>query len=228
MTTQILDAVQHLHSHQILHRDLKTDNILINVSTQDIKLCDLGLARSVIPYCAEVKSLPMQAVCYAAPEVLLGDKFYTSAIDVFSIGCILGEMLCNDGEGLFDRRTTRTAVHPPTISVELHESTKKNSQKRRAEHSLAWLNRMFEFLGPPTTTHAPQLLTLPVFPSCNIATSSTANTANVITKICAQIDPRLVDIDAAYLMVQLLEIDPTKRIDCTLALQHTFITKNKE
>ena len=223
----------------MIHRDLKTDNILVDITTQDIKLCDLGLARTIIPSCAEEKSLPMQAVCYAAPEVLLGDKFYTKAIDVFSVGCILGEMLCNDGEGLFDRRINPRAVqhqrdgddsvHLPTVSLDLRESTKKSTQKRRAEHSLAWLNRMFEFLGPPTMNHAPHLRTLPIFPSCIIASSSHSNNAHrVIARMQEEVDPRLVDNDAADLMLHLLEIDPTKRIDCTLALQHTFITNIKK
>ena len=227
--------MQFLHNNHIIHRDLKTDNILVDITTQDIKLCDLGLARSVIPPCVEGKSLPMQAVCYAAPEVLLGDKFYTSAIDVFSVGCILGEMLCNDGEGLFDRRSYPGSVHqgkdknhPHAVSLDLHNSTKKNTQKRRDEHSLAWLNRMFEFLGPPTMMHAPQLLTLPVFPSCIIATSNISYRADkVMERMNDEVDPRFVDVDAAHLMLHLLEIDPRKRIDCNLALQHTFITNIK-
>ena len=76
------------HSHRVLHRDLKPQNLLIDTETNSLKLADFGLARAfAIPlraYTHEVVTL-----WYRAPEILLGAKQYSTPVDVWSIGCIL-------------------------------------------------------------------------------------------------------------------------------------------
>lgn len=88
---QLLCGARYLHEHWVLHRDLKTTNILLNNSGV-LKVCDFGLARRygepLRPYTQRVQSL-----WYRAPELLLGQKAYTCSIDVWSIGCVFGEML---------------------------------------------------------------------------------------------------------------------------------------
>ncbi|OWZ64804.1 hypothetical protein AYX15_03506 [Cryptococcus neoformans] len=83
-------AVLLFHGHRILHRDLKPQNLLINKSG-DLKIGDFGLARAFgIPlrtYTHEVVTL-----WYRAPEVLLGSRHYSTAIDMWSVGCIVAEM----------------------------------------------------------------------------------------------------------------------------------------
>ncbi|KAI6175695.1 Protein kinase domain-containing protein [Aphelenchoides bicaudatus] len=82
------------HQRRIMHRDLKPQNLLVNVDTNTIKLADFGLARAIgIPvraYTHEVVTL-----WYRAPEVLLGAPRYSLGLDIWSIGCIFAEMACN-------------------------------------------------------------------------------------------------------------------------------------
>ncbi|XP_026462228.1 cyclin-dependent kinase 2-like [Ctenocephalides felis] len=88
---QLLQGLAFCHSRRVLHRDLKPQNILIN-SSGHIKLADFGLCRAfgmpIRSYTHEVITL-----WYRAPEILLGTKFYTTSIDVWSLGCIFAEMM---------------------------------------------------------------------------------------------------------------------------------------
>nr|XP_027199346.1 cyclin-dependent kinase 12-like isoform X1 [Dermatophagoides pteronyssinus] len=89
---QLLDGLSYCHRNNFLHRDIKCSNILMNNRGQ-IKLADFGLARL---FSAEDKTRPYTnkviTLWYRPPELLLGEERYGPAIDVWSCGCILGEM----------------------------------------------------------------------------------------------------------------------------------------
>lgn len=91
---QVLNALKFIHSAGLLHRDIKPSNLLLN-SDCHLKICDFGLCRSV----AEAdgpKSVLTDYVAtrwYRSPEVLMGSTKYTKGVDIWSVGCILGEML---------------------------------------------------------------------------------------------------------------------------------------
>ncbi|KZV92370.1 kinase-like protein [Exidia glandulosa HHB12029] len=93
---QILRGMKYVHSANIIHRDLKPGNLLVN-SDCELKLADFGLARS---FAAEEDGAIVTQMTeyvatrwYRAPEIMLSFKSYTTAIDVWSIGCILAELL---------------------------------------------------------------------------------------------------------------------------------------
>eukprot|EP00892_Ulva_mutabilis_P001745 jgi/Ulvmu1/11571/UM079_0014.1 len=89
-TYQILRGLKYVHSADVLHRDLKPSNLLLNASC-DLKICDFGLART-----REAPTNMTEYVVtrwYRAPELLLNSECYTPAIDMWSVGCIIAEML---------------------------------------------------------------------------------------------------------------------------------------
>ena len=74
-----------------MHRDLKPSNLLINKAGTHLKIADFGLARS---FNLPLKSYTHEVVTlwYRAPEILLGQKVYSPAVDIWSVGCIFYEM----------------------------------------------------------------------------------------------------------------------------------------
>ncbi|PAA57427.1 hypothetical protein BOX15_Mlig016634g3 [Macrostomum lignano] len=93
---QILRGLKYIHSANVLHRDLKPSNLLLN-TTCDLKICDFGLARVADPEHDHTGILTEYVATrwYRAPEIMLNSKGYTKSIDIWSVGCILAEMLNN-------------------------------------------------------------------------------------------------------------------------------------
>lgn len=88
---QLLRGLKYLHSANILHRDLKPGNLLINANC-DLKICDFGLARTSS---GKDKFMTEYVVTrwYRAPELLLCCDNYDTSIDIWSVGCIFAELL---------------------------------------------------------------------------------------------------------------------------------------
>ncbi|OAL43594.1 Pkinase-domain-containing protein [Pyrenochaeta sp. DS3sAY3a] len=88
---QLVGAVSFLHANAIMHRDLKTSNILLNNRGQ-LKLADFGMARHIPPPDAQLTQLVV-TLWYRAPELLLGASTYGTEVDMWSVGCVFGELL---------------------------------------------------------------------------------------------------------------------------------------
>jgi len=91
---QLLKALKFMHSAELLHRDIKPSNLLLNADCH-AKLCDFGLCRSVADTGGPSAVLTDYVATrwYRAPEILLGSTRYTKGVDLWSVGCILGELV---------------------------------------------------------------------------------------------------------------------------------------
>ncbi|KAL0482329.1 mitogen-activated protein kinase [Acrasis kona] len=89
---QILRGLKYIHSAQVLHRDLKPSNILVNGNC-DVKICDFGLARGFDPNAFQDLTEYVVTRWYRAPELLLMCQEYSEAIDMWSVGCIMAELI---------------------------------------------------------------------------------------------------------------------------------------
>lgn len=91
---QLLEGVKVLHDNWVLHRDLKSSNLLFN-NRGELKICDFGMSRQygspMKPYTELVVTL-----WYRAPELLLGGEKYSTAVDMWSVGCIMAELLTKE------------------------------------------------------------------------------------------------------------------------------------
>ncbi|KAJ8673418.1 hypothetical protein QAD02_004680 [Eretmocerus hayati] len=90
----LLEGVAYMHSNNIMHRDLKPANLLID-GDGVLKIADFGLSRLMWEDISRPYSHQVATRWYRAPELLYGARFYTSAIDMWAVGCIFGEMLNN-------------------------------------------------------------------------------------------------------------------------------------
>ncbi|KAI8641248.1 kinase-like domain-containing protein [Parasitella parasitica] len=90
---QILSGLKYIHTANVIHRDLKPANILVNRDC-DIRICDFGMARSFNQtdsslYLTEYVTTRW----YRSPEIMVSGQNYSKAIDIWSVGCIFGEIL---------------------------------------------------------------------------------------------------------------------------------------
>lgn len=89
---QLLRGLAHCHASRVVHRDVKPQNILVDVHTDTLKLCDFSLARALISSSAGL-TRRVASLWYRSPELLLGSACSGPPLDMWSTGCVLGEML---------------------------------------------------------------------------------------------------------------------------------------
>jgi glycogen synthase kinase 3 beta len=91
---QMFRGLAYIHGLGICHRDIKPQNILVNNSACQLRICDFGSAKQLIE--GEPNISYICSRYYRAPELIFGNTSYTTALDVWSTGCVIGELLLNE------------------------------------------------------------------------------------------------------------------------------------
>ncbi|CAI9118490.1 OLC1v1020068C1 [Oldenlandia corymbosa var. corymbosa] len=209
---QLLKGVKYLHQNWILHRDLKPANILIKENRRKVKICDFGLARGYgspsKPYTQTVVTL-----LYRAPELLLGAKEYSTAIDMWSLGCIMAELL----------------IRKPLFGGK-HEKNQKNEDRKNQKNEdeknqIKLLDSIFEILGTPSEEIWPGLSNLPDAKKFTMAKKKGSGLRAVFAEMYFTGSPVTLSDEGFELLNKLLTYDPKQRITAEDALKLNWFRK---
>jgi len=106
---QLLRALEFMHQHRMIHRDVKPENVLYSREHGVAKLCDFGFARPCAVINGERFTEYVATRWYRAPELLIKEVLYEATVDVWAVGCLLPEMLT--GEPLFPGDSDMDQLH---------------------------------------------------------------------------------------------------------------------
>ena len=220
---QILNGLLYLHTNWVLHRDLKPANIMVT-SKGEVRIGDLGLARLFYKPLHSLFSgdKVVVTIWYRAPELLLGSRHYTPAVDLWAVGCIFAELL---------------SLRPIFKGEEAKMDSKKTVPFQRNQ-----MQKIVEIMGMPTKERWPGLIYQPEHGQLQTLSfasreSSRGRPAGLETWYTNTLksagyseaqpagDPGAQGFD---LLSKLLEYNPDKRLTAKDALQHPYFSANGE
>lgn len=105
---QLLSGIEHCHNKGVLHRDIKSSNLLVS-EDGILKIADFGLATHFDPDNPRPMTSQVITLWYRPPELMLGATHYSVGVDLWSVGCVLAELLL--GEPIFPGRTEVEQLH---------------------------------------------------------------------------------------------------------------------
>lgn len=206
---QILNGLHYLHENWVIHRDLKPQNILVigqGPNRGRVQIADFGLARI---FQSPVKSLSdvervVVTLWYRAPELLLGAKHYTKAIDIWAVGCIFAEII-----------TTKELFCGKEVAG------------RSAPFQADQCDKIFQIMGLPSEQKWKGISLLPLY--FQIANwhreRNYPQQSNLKAAVPLGSGPRAQH--AFGLLSQMLELDPEKRMSAAEALLHPYFTEQQ-
>jgi len=207
---QILDGIDYLHRNWVLHRDLKPANILVMGEGPEkgtLKITDMGFARLFNNPLKPLAELDPVVVTfwYRAPELLLGAKHYTKAIDTWAIGCIFAELL-----------TTEPIFHCR------QEDIKTNNPYHHDQ-----LDRIFMVMGFPSDKGPGEWEDLKKMPEYSTLQKEFSKSNYVNNSLVRYMDKHKLkqDTRAFQLLAKLLHMDPKKRLSAQGALEDPYFTE---
>ena len=197
---QLTSAVEYLHNNWILHRDLKTSNLLMNNRGQ-MKIADFGMARYYGDPPPKLTQLVV-TLWYRAPELLLGADKYGSEIDMWSVGCIFGELLTK--EPLLQGKNEVEQLTKVSLSIAVKRSL------------LIVTVQIFELCGVPSDDSWPGFRRLPNAKSLRLPRVSQKPGSLIRAKF-----PFLTTA-GSELLSALLSLNPKQRPSASEVLSHRY------
>ncbi|XP_067107573.1 cyclin-dependent kinase 8 isoform X2 [Osmerus mordax] len=201
---QILDGIHYLHANWVLHRDLKPANILVMGEGPErgrVKIADMGFARLFNSPLKPLADLDPVVVTfwYRAPELLLGARHYTKAIDIWAIGCIFAELLTS--EPIFHCR---------------QEDIKTSNPYHHDQ-----LDRIFNVMGFPADKDWEDIKKMPEHSTLmkDFRRNTYTNCSLIKYMEKHKVKP---DSKAFHLLQKLLTMDPIRRITSEQAMQDSY------
>ncbi|KAF2502454.1 kinase-like protein [Lophium mytilinum] len=212
---QLLQGLLYLHKNWVMHRDLKPANIMVTRAGK-VKIGDLGLARL---FYKPLHSLftgdkVVVTIWYRAPELLLGSRHYTPAVDLWAVGCIFAELI---------------SLRPIFKGEEAKMDSKKTPPFQRNQ-----MQKIVEVIGLPTKERWPLLTSMPEYSHLSGLAAGNPRVSRPIGleswyRQCLKNNqypegpsPETPGADGLSLMQGLLEYDPHKRLTAEAALAHPY------
>ncbi|KAL2834857.1 Serine/threonine-protein kinase ssn3 [Aspergillus cavernicola] len=214
---QLLNGLLYLHTNWVLHRDLKPANILVT-SDGAIRVGDLGLARL---FYKPLNSLfsgdkVVVTIWYRAPELLMGSRHYTPAVDLWAVGCIFAELL---------------SLRPIFKGEEAKMDSKKTVPFQRNQ-----MMKIIDIMGLPHEDNWPGIVSMPEYSQLrSLAMSRTPTHLSRSSNLESWYQNCLRNggysptssvgspgEDGFDLLSRLLDYDPTTRITASEALEHPY------
>lgn len=150
---QLLTGLDHCHRRGVLHRDLKGSNLLID-NKGNLKIADFGLASFFDPRGGEPMTSRVVTLWYRAPELILGVTDYGVGIDLWSVGCILAELIA--GAPILPGRTEVEQLHkifklcgsPPEDYWKKYKFPNASSYRSRHQYQSSLTETLKDFPSP--------------------------------------------------------------------------------
>lgn len=215
-TRQMLLALMHMKTQEVLHADLKPDNILVSSDNKYIKICDFGTATlhrdaELTPY--------LVSRFYRAPEVILGMEF-DYGIDMWSIGCTLYELYT--GRILFNGSDNNNMLRV----IQECRGKLPNRLIKRSQLADKYFDEAFTFHGLERDKMTGNLVQRPMHFSQGVHGRDLKSRLSANTK---KMDATQLKLHSAFvdLLDKCLQLDPEKRIKPKDALRHPFVSDSK-